>query len=243
MAAPIIVIGATGGIGEALARRLSAQKRPLFLVARNGDKLGPLAESLGGVGSAVADVLDDQALADAVRQADSGDGIGGLAYCVGTITIKPLKAASADDFMQAYRLNVAGAVTALRAAEKGLKAAKGSVVLFSTVAVEQGFPNHTVIASAKGAVAGLARSLAAEWAPAVRVNLVAPSLTRTPLAHSLLSNEQFAQGIANMHPIPRLGEADDQAAAAAFLLSEEASWVTGQTLGVDGGRSTLRTKG
>lgn len=242
MAAPIIVIGATGGIGEALARRLSAQKRDLFLIARNADKLGPLAESMGA-GSQAADVLDDAALTAAVQAADTGEGIGGLAYCVGTINVKPLKAASHDEFLEAYRLNVLGAITACKAAEKGLKAAKGAVVLFSTVAVEQGFPNHTIIATAKGAVTGLARSLAAEWAPNVRVNLIAPSLTRTPLAGPLLASDTLAQGIANMHPIPRLGEPDDQAAAAAFLLSEEASWITGQTLGVDGGRSILRTKG
>jgi len=242
MAAPIIIIGATGGIGEALARRLSAQGRDLFLIARNRDRLGPLAESLGAR-HAVADVMDDAALSQAVGGADSGDGIAGLAYAVGSITVKPLKAAGHDDFIKDFRLNVLGAVTALKTAEKGLKAAKGAVVLFSTVAVEQGFPNHAVIAGAKGALAAIGRSLAAEWSPHVRVNLVAPSLTRTPLAKQLLSSETMAQGIANMHPLPRLGEPEDIAAAAAFLLSPEAAWITGQTLGVDGGRSTLRSKG
>lgn len=241
MASPIIVIGATGGIGEALSRRLHAAGHPLHLIARN-DRLDPLARELGAT-AATADALDEAALAQAVAAADRGDGLGGLAYCVGSIVIKPLKAASPEDFLTAYRLNLLGAVTALKAAEKGLKAAKGSVVLFSTVAVEQGFPNHTVIGAAKGAVAALARSLAAEWAPSVRVNVVAPSLTRTPLAKPLVSNEQFAQGIAALHAMGRLGEAEDQAAAAAFLLSPDSGWITGQTIGVDGGRSTLRTKG
>jgi len=242
MAAPIIVIGATGGIGEALARRLARDGHALHLIARDPAKLEPLASELSAT-HAVADVTDEGALVAAVGAADRGEGIGGLAYCVGSITIKPLKATRTDDFLEAWRLNVLGAVTALKAAEKGLKAAKGAVILFSTVAVEQGFPNHTVIATAKGAVAALGRSLAAEWAPSVRVNVVAPSLTRTKLAAPLLSSEQLAQGIANMHPLPRLGEAEDQAAAAAFLLSDQAGWVTGQVLGVDGGRSTLRSKG
>lgn len=242
MAAPIIVIGATGGIGEALVRRLAAADTPLHLIARNRERLAPLAESVGA-SAAVADVLDDGALTQAVAAADMGNGIAGLAYCVGSIAIRPLRTTSAGDFLDAYRLNVLGAVTALKAAERGLKAARGAVVLFSTVAVEQGFPNHTVIATAKGAVAALGRALAAEWAPHVRVNVVAPSLTRTPLAQALVASEQLAQGIAAMHPLPRLGEAEDQAAAAAFLLSAEAAWITGQTLGVDGGRSTLRNKG
>ena len=117
------------------------------------------------------------------------------------------------------------------------------MVLFSTVAVQQGFPNHSVIAAAKGAVEGLTRSLAAELAPAIRVNAVAPSLTQTPLAAALTRNDQMAKAIAGMHAIPRLGDPEDIAACAAFLLSPESGWITGQIIGVDGGRSTLRVKG
>jgi NAD(P)-dependent dehydrogenase (short-subunit alcohol dehydrogenase family) len=242
MSAPIIIIGATGGVGAALARQLAEQGHPLHLIGRDGARTADLAETLGA-SHAIADVREETALAAAVAAGDTGDGIAGLAYCVGSIIIRPLKALKNEDFLAAFQLNLLGAVTALRAAEKGLKAAKGSVVLFSTVAVEQGFPNHTAIATAKGAVAALGRSLAAEWAPHVRVNVIAPSLTRTPLAAPLLASEQLAQGIAAMHPIPRLGEATDQAAAAAFLLSDAAGWITGQVLGVDGGRGALRNKG
>ncbi len=117
------------------------------------------------------------------------------------------------------------------------------MVLFSTVAVGQGFANHAVIAAAKGGVEGLVRSLAAELAPKVRVNAIAPSLTRTPLAAPLLQNETVAKAIAQLHPLQRLGEADDVASLAAFLLGPNSTWITGQVFGVDGGRSTLRTKG
>jgi NAD(P)-dependent dehydrogenase (short-subunit alcohol dehydrogenase family) len=120
---------------------------------------------------------------------------------------------------------------------------RGSVVLFSSIAASQGFGMHASIGMAKAAVSGLTLSLAAELAPAVRVNAIAPSLTQTPLSKNLWQNEAMAQSIAALHPIPRLGSADDMAALAAFLLSPEAAWITGQILGVDGGRSSLRVKG
>jgi NAD(P)-dependent dehydrogenase (short-subunit alcohol dehydrogenase family) len=117
------------------------------------------------------------------------------------------------------------------------------VVLFSTVAVAAGFPNHTVTAAAKGATEALARSLGADLAPDVRVNCIAPSLLKTPLAQSLTGNEVMAESLAQLHPIPRLGEAEDAAAVAAFLLGPDSSWITGQVIPLDGGRSTLRVKG
>ena len=170
--------------------------------------------------------------------------VSGLAYCVGSINLKPVSRITDEDIERDFRLNAFGAFRAVQAALPALKASgDAAIVLFSTVAVQQGFASHVSIAMAKGAVEGLMLSLAAELAPKIRVNCIAPSLTRTPLAPALTSNEQMANAIAALHPLQRLGEADDVAAAAAFLLSADSAWITGQVIGVDGGRSSLRTKG
>jgi NAD(P)-dependent dehydrogenase (short-subunit alcohol dehydrogenase family) len=236
---PMIIVGATGAIGSALARRLAAAGQNLHLIARDSAALAPLAGSLGA-GFQLADVLDDAALQSAVVAA--GPRVAGLAYCVGSIVMKPLRRASVADFAAAYALNVIGAARAVAAAEAGLRAAEGSVVLFSSIAAQAGFPNHTVIGAAKAGVEGLSVALAAELAP-VRVNCIAPSLTRSKIAAPMTENLAMAKAIAAQHPITRLGEPDDTAALAEFLLSGQAGWITGQVIGVDGGRSRLRSKG
>jgi len=237
-----IVIGATGGVGAALSRRLAAQGHIIHAIGRDAQKLAALTSEIGGT-HAAADVTDRAALEAAVKAA--GQSVAGLAYCVGSINLKPVSRITDEDVERDFRLNALGAFRAVQAALPALKAHEtpSSVVLFSTVAVQQGFASHASIGMAKGAVEGLMLSLAAELAPKVRVNCVAPSLTKTPLAASLTSNEQMATAIAGLHAMQRLGEADDVAAAASFLLSADSSWITGQVIGVDGGRSMLRTKG
>ena len=238
MTAPILVIGGTSGIGAALARSLAASGQALHVMARAGARLEAIGRELGCATTAV-DVRDGDALAAAVGAAGA---LSGLAYCVGSIVLKPLAQVTAADMADAFALNTIAPAMAVKAAAANLAAGAG-IVLFSTVAARQGFANHVAIAAAKGGVEALTLSLAAELAPRLRVNCIAPSLTRTPLAARLTGNEAMAKAIAALHPIPRLGEPEDAAALAAFLLSPQAGWMTGQVIGVDGGRAALRTKG
>jgi NAD(P)-dependent dehydrogenase (short-subunit alcohol dehydrogenase family) len=234
-----IIIG-TSGIGGALARQLAAQGASLHLVSRTDSGL---AAELGA-SHAVADVTDAAGLKQAIEAA--GPLVDGLAYCVGTINLKPAHRTADADVLKDFEVNALGALRAAQAALPALKASTlptSSIVLFSTIAVGQGFASHASVAMAKGAVEGLTRTLAAEWAPKIRVNAIAPSLTRTPLASAMTANEATATAIGNMHPLQRLGEASEVAALAVFLLSEQAGWMTGQVIGIDGGRSTLRVKG
>jgi NAD(P)-dependent dehydrogenase (short-subunit alcohol dehydrogenase family) len=242
MTLPIIIVGGSGGIGSALARRLAAAGRALHLIGRDGARLSATAAETGA-SHAVADVGDRGALADAIAAA--GGVAAGLVYAVGSITLKPLARITDDDIERDFRLNALGAFRSVQLALPALKANPevSSVVLFSSIAVTQGFTSHASIGMAKGAVEGLTLSLAAELAPKLRVNCIAPSLTQTPLAAGLTANAQMASAIAALHPLQRLGEADDIAALAAFLVGPDSGWITGQIIGVDGGRSTLRTKG
>ncbi len=242
MTGPILIYGGTGGIGAATARALAARGHRLHLVARDEARLAALATELGA-GATAGDVSDPGLFARVA--AEAGPVLQGLIYAVGSINLKPLGRLSDADFLNDFNINALGAAKAIQAALPALKAADGTagIVLFSTVAVAQGFAAHASVAMAKGAVEGLTRALAAELAPGIRVNCIAPSLTRTPLSRALTANDSMAQAIAGLHAAGRLGEPEDIAPLAALLASPEAGWITGQVIGIDGGRATLRTRG
>ena len=235
MSEKYLIVGATGSIGSNLATKLYDSNKEVHLVGRNEDQTKSLSEKLG-FSYSIADVLED-GFVDKIKS-DVND-IKGIAYCVGSIDLKPLKIASESDFNKCMKLNLYSAVELIKGFQDSLKKNKGSIVLFSTVAAQRGFTNHSIIASAKAAVEGLAVSIAAEFAPNIRVNCIALSLTNSKIAQPILKNTVLAQGIAKAHPLKRIGEGKDGAALAKFLLTEESSWVTGQVIAVDGGRSKL----
>ena len=235
MSEKYLIVGATGSIGSNLATQLYDSNKDVHLVGRNEDETKSLSEKLGFTYT-IADVLED-GFVDKIKS--DIDDIKGIAYCVGSIDLKPLKISSESDFNKCMKLNLYSAVELIKGYQDSLKKNKGSIVLFSTVAAQRGFTNHSIIASAKAAVEGLAVSIAAEFAPDIRVNCVALSLINSKIAQPILRNTALAQGIAKAHPLKRIGEGKDGAALAKFLLTEESSWVTGQVIAVDGGRSKL----
>ncbi len=235
MSEKYIVFGATGSIGSSLAEQLISSGNSVHLVARNEGELKNISDKLGCT-STVADVLED-GFVDKVKS-DVPETMG-VAYCVGSIDLKPLRMVTEQDFNKCMKLNLYSAVEVIKGYQESLKKNKGSVVLFSTVAAQRGFTNHAIIASAKAAVEGLTVSLAAEFAPNIRVNCIAPSLTHSKIAEPMLKNKALADGIAKAHPLKRLGEGKDSASLAKFLITKDSSWVTGQIIAVDGGRSKL----
>tara|TARA_Y100000287_G_C14200147_1_gene344918 strand:- start:628 stop:1341 length:714 start_codon:yes stop_codon:yes gene_type:complete len=236
MSGKFLIFGATGSIGSSLAEQMkTAGYDNVHLVSRNQSEVESIA-SKHGFSFTVADVLEDGFIAKVKN--DLEDAVG-IAYCVGSIDLKPFKMVTENDFNKCMKLNLYSAIEAIKGYQESLKKNKGSVVLFSTAAVHRGFTNHSIIASAKAAVEGLAISLAAEFAPNIRVNCIAPSLTNSKIAQPMLKNTAIAEGIAKAHPLKRIGEGKDSASLAKFLLSNDSSWITGQVIAVDGGRSKL----
>jgi 3-oxoacyl-[acyl-carrier protein] reductase len=227
----ILIIGAGSGIGLELAVKLK-ENNNIYAMSRTRGEL-PDSENIRWK---EFDVLKDDF--------DTGflpEQLDGLVYCPGSINLKPFRGLKVSDVVSEFELNALGAFKVIQAVLPKLKKSESaSVVLFSTVAVGQGMPYHTSIAMAKGAVEGLTRSLAAELAPSVRVNAVAPSLTDTPLASRLLSSDERRDASAQRHPLKRVGKPSDIASMAAFLLTDEASWISGQIMAVDGGMGALK---
>lgn len=229
----ILIIGGSSGIGLALIKHLALQEANIFNISRN-----PSADWPVGVSHIQADVLGDLSVIENQLPVI----IHGLVYSVGSINLKPFQRLTADDFLNDYKLNVLGATEIIRLSLKALKAANGaSIVLYSSVAAKAGMPYHASVAAAKGAVEGLTLSLAAELsANQIRVNAIAPSLTDTPLAKTLLSTNEKREASAKRHPLGKIGTPDDIAFATQFLLSDHSSWLTGQIIGIDGGLGSLR---
>ena len=235
MSEKYLIVGATGSIGSSLAEQLYASEKEIHLVSRNVEETKSLSEKLN-CSYTITDVLEEK-FVDKIKS--DIEEVNGIAYCVGSIDLKPFRMVTENDFNKCMKLNLYSAVELIKGYQENLKKNKGSIVLFSTVAAQRGFTNHTIIASTKAAVEGLTVSLAAEFAPNIRVNCIAPSLTNSKIAEPMLKNKVLADGIAKAHPLKRIGEGKDSASLAKFLITEDSSWVTGQIIAVDGGRSKL----
>jgi len=237
MTKKFLIFGATGSIGSNLAHQFYNDKIDCHLIGRNEEELKKISTKLNYTYS-VCDVLKLNFVKDLLQDLSEAE-ILGIAYCVGSIDIKPFKLTKANDFVSSYVLNLVAVTEIIRNFQDNLKKNKGSIVLFSTVAAKKGFANHSIISSAKAAVEGLTVALAAELSPNIRINCIAPSLTKSKIASAVIKNSTIEESIAKMHPLKRIGEGEDSANLANFLLTEKSSWITGQIIGVDGGRSSI----
>tara|TARA_B110000027_G_scaffold118351_1_gene130284 strand:- start:1685 stop:2383 length:699 start_codon:yes stop_codon:yes gene_type:complete len=228
-----LIIGASSGIGKALAGELLNQGHQV-IGTHNSNRIEYTNSNLESVHF---DVMAEELNFDFIP-----DELDGLIYCPGAIKLLPFKRLKSEDILSDFQLQVAGAVSVIQNCLPALRnGVDPSVVLFSTVAVQSGFNFHTQVSMSKGAIEGLTKALAAELAPTIRVNAIAPGLTDTPLASKLLNTSEKKEANAQKHPMKRIGEPEDLANMAAFLLSEKSSWITGQIIHIDGGMSTLNT--
>lgn len=221
-----LIIGGSKGIGAALLEQFTTQQEECIVFSRTA------IEGFPGVQHVELDVTSDEL--------PELEDIKSITYCPGTINLKPISSLKEEDFLNDFSVNVLGAIRVIKKYHRQLKANKGSIVLFSTVAVGQGMPFHASVAVSKAGVEGLTRSLAAEFAPNIRVNCIAPTITDTPLASGLLRNDKIRENTAERHPLKRFLEPKEIAGMAAYLHSELAIGISGQVIGIDGGLSRLR---
>lgn len=227
-----LVIGGSSGIGQATVELLAQQGHQVYATYRS---TAPNMD-LPTVHYHPLDVLSESSDHSFIP-----DALDGLVYCPGSIQLLPFGRIAPQDFEKDFSLQVTGAIKVIQAVLPQLRqSGEGSVVLFSTVAVQTGFNFHSQVAASKGAIEGLTRSIAAEFAPWIRFNAIAPSITGTPLASRFLSSEEKVKANAERHPLKRIGHPDDMAQAVLYLLSDSANWITGQVLPVDGGISSIR---
>jgi 3-oxoacyl-[acyl-carrier protein] reductase len=225
----ILLIGGTKGIGLEIVKELSPDHN-IIVASRSDENLSDYD---------VTHHMFD-ALTDDISELDLPDTLDGFVYCPGSINLKPFKMMKPEIFEQDMQINFMSLMKATHGIISKLKNSKqASIVYFSTVAVQTGLPYHTSVAAAKGAIEGFARSLAAEYAPTFRVNVIAPSLVNTPLANKLLGNDKKKEKMDERHPLKRVGEPSDIGKMASFLLSDNSTWMTGQVIGVDGGMGSL----
>ena len=237
MSKKILIIGATGSVGSALSGLLKQDGIDAHLVAKNKDEVSKLSDKYGFTHTSTS-VLDSDFLEKIHSDLNDVD-IQGLAYCVGSIDLKPFNLVTKKDYLNCFDLNFFPVIDLIKKFQENLKKNKSSIVLFSTIAVKQGFPNHSIISPVKASLEGLTISLASELAPNVRVNCIAPSLSKSKMADKMFKNPKITEAIAKQHPLKRLGQGKDSAELAKFLLSDHSSWITGQVIGVDGGRSSI----
>ncbi|WP_438967192.1 SDR family NAD(P)-dependent oxidoreductase [Flavobacterium sp.] len=229
----ILLIGGSYGIGLALAKELQNNNN-VFIASRTSEGLENLNVTH----------LTFDAYTNTLDTSELPEVIDGLVYLPGSINLRPFKGLKIEAFENDLQINFIGLVKVIQAVLPNLIASKqSSIVLFSSVAASMGMPFHTSVAASKGAIEGFAKALAAEYAPKIRVNVIAPSLTDTPLADKFLNNDVKKEKSSERHPLKRFGQPEDIAQMASFLLSENSSWMSGQILHVDGGMSTLLVNG
>jgi NAD(P)-dependent dehydrogenase (short-subunit alcohol dehydrogenase family) len=227
-----LIIGGSSGIGSSLVAQLVEEGHQVFATYNTH----PVISSFPNLSYFPLNVLDET-----LDLSFLPEKLDGIAFCPGAIQLKPFARIQAADFVADYQLQVVGAIKVIQGALPALKnVEQASIVLFSTVAVQLGLNFHSLVSASKGAIEGLTKSLAAEFAPKIRVNAIAPSLTNTPLAAGLLNSDQKMEANAERHPLKRVGKPEDVSAMAAFLLSPKTSWITGQILSVDGGMGALK---